>query len=232
MTEEDAKGLTSPGKCHLCGGTFDKSAMTRHLKACRKTHGLPPPESGARKTRKAKTFHLLVEGLYAPQYWMHLEVPTDATLADLDESLRDIWLECCGHMSGFQIGKQFYASHAVRELDAKSMNVRLEKVLEPRLKFTHEYDFGTTTYLKLKVMAEGEAEVRGKDVQVLARNDSPEYPCGSCGKPAKYVCQECAWEEKGLLCDQCAKEHECGEEMLMPLANSPRAGVCAYTGPL
>jgi hypothetical protein len=30
--------------------------------------------------------------------------------------------------------------------------------------------------------------------------------------------------------DVCVKDHECGEEMLLPMANSPRAGVCGYTG--
>ena len=41
---------------------------------------------------------------------------------------------------------------------------------------------------------------------------------------------QCIYEDKGCLCDACAKSHECGEEMLLPLVNSPRAGVCGYTG--
>ena len=41
-------------------------------------------------------------------------MPADATLADLDRFLRDIWLECCGHMSQFTIGKARYISHPDR----------------------------------------------------------------------------------------------------------------------
>ena len=28
----------------------------------------------------------------------------------------------------------------------------------------------------------------------------------------------------------CADEHSCEEEMRLPVTNSPRAGVCAYSG--
>ena len=37
-------------------------------------------------------------------------------------------------------------------------------------------------------------------------------------------------KEKEYLCDACAKEHACGEELLQPVVNSPRAGVCGYPG--
>ena len=231
MEEKKAARPKPTGKCHLCGDTFSKGTMARHVQACRKTHGLPAPKSGVRKTRKAQVFHLVVEGQHAPMYWMHLEVPTDATLADLDQFLRDIWLECCGHLSAFTIGSRQYVSQAAREMNARTMNFSLGKALGPGAEFFHEYDFGSTTYLKLKVVAEREAEVRGEKVQVLARNDPPEYLCASCGKPAKHVCAECVWDGKGLLCDKCAGKHKCGEEMLLPLVNSPRAGVCGYTGP-
>lgn len=34
----------------------------------------------------------------------------------------------------------------------------------------------------------------------------------------------------GRLCDTCAESYECGEEMLLPVVNSPRVGMCAYDG--
>ena len=49
-----------------------------------------------------------------------------------------------------------------------------------------------------------------------------------CGKPATSVCTVCVYEEGGWLCAECAKAHECGEEMLFPVVNSPRVGMCAY----
>jgi hypothetical protein len=61
-------------------------------------------------------------------------------------------------------------------------------------------------------------------------NEPPSIPCMSCGKIAAQVCTECLWSGEGWLCDECAAEHECGEEMLLPVVNSPRVGVCGYTG--
>lgn len=110
------------------------------------------------------------------------------------------------------------------------MNVTLNKVLGAGTEFYHEYDFGTTTGLKLRVLSERKGEISGKSIRVLARSESPPITCGSCGKPAKQVCAECIWEGKGWLCDECATEHECGEEMPLPVVNSPRVGMCGYTG--
>lgn len=65
---------------------------------------------------------------------------------------------------------------------------------------------------------------------MLARNHPHEIECSYCGKPATHVCRECIYDDGGWLCDDCTEKHECGEEMLLPVVNSPRVGVCAYTG--
>src|SRR5947209_4813866 len=92
---------TSQGTCDLCKGTFPKASMTRHLTKCVAAHDAEQP--GAAKAKKGKLFHLVVEGKHDPRYWLHLEMPATATLGDLDGLLRDIWLECCGHLSAFRI---------------------------------------------------------------------------------------------------------------------------------
>jgi hypothetical protein len=120
----------------------------------------------------------------------------------------------------------------MRDLDEKGMNVALDKVLRPEMKFSHEYDFGSSTLLTLKVVAERVGEIRDDPIAILARNDPPEFACGECGKPATQVCTSCEYEAGGgWLCESCAADHECGEEMLLPVVNSPRVGVCGYTGP-
>lgn len=216
------------GKCYLCGGTFGKVAMTRHLSACRRVNPQPGPGRGQERT--CRLFHLVVQGRGQPEYWLHLEVPADGTLAHLDTFLRRIWLECCGHLSAFTIGEQTYFSDPSEPGD-KGMGVRFGKVLDVGKEFRHEYDFGSTTELTLKVVAEREGLVKGKSVQLLARNDPPLIMCAQCGETAAtQVCSQCVWEGKGELCDACAAEHECDEEMLLPVVNSPRVGVCAYTG--
>jgi hypothetical protein len=119
----------------------------------------------------------------------------------------------------------------------RSMKAKLGDVLREGEAFTHEYDFGTTTALDLKVEAARQASSeRGrKKIMVLARNNSPQITCDACNnKKATDVCSRCLWEgRKAWLCDNCAPKHKCvredGEELL-PVVNSPRVGICGYTG--
>ncbi len=175
----------------------------------------------------------MVEGYRLPMYWMHLEVVAGTTLAMLDHFLRETWLECCGHLSAFEIGGVRYTVDAdLHEWDTggKSMQVRLDQVLHPGQTCSYEYDFGSTTELMVKVISEDEVAMKGKAIQILARNSLLMTSCDVCGEPATSLCPQCIYEDKGCLCDACAKDHPCGEEMLLPLVNSPRAGVCGYTG--
>ena len=110
------------------------------------------------------------------------------------------------------------------------MDVRLDEVLNPGQACSYEYDFGSTTELTLKVISEREVQAKEKAIQVLARNTPPAILCEVCGKSATEVCSQCIFDNKGWLCDDCEEDHECGEEMLLPVVNSPRVGMCAYTG--
>jgi hypothetical protein len=173
-----------------------------------------------------------VQGRYNPAYWLHVEAPTTATLQDLDGFLRRVWLECCGHLSAFTIGKTTYSvDSAGGWSDDQNMDVELAMVLRPGLQFNHEYDFGSTTHLTLKVVSEraGEIEEKG-DIRLLARNDPPAIACGSCGAPATKVSTEGAWDASGWLCNKCASKRPGDEEYFLPVVNSPRVGVCGYTG--
>lgn len=214
--------------------------MGKHLEGCLRAAAGGPKAAGARRSPGAKVLHLLVEGQGLPEYWMHLDVRADAPLKALDDFLRDTWLECCGHLSAFRIRGNTYELDALEELledvdeggeePTLRMDVPLGDVLRPGMSFSHEYDFGTTTELKLKVLSEREARARGRSIRLLARNDPPAIPCESCGKPATKVCSQCIWDGAGWLCDGCGRTHECEEEMFLPVVNSPRVGMCGYTG--
>lgn len=106
----------------------------------------------------------------------------------------------------------------------------MEKVLSVGKKFSYEYDFGSTTSLKLKVISEREIEDADSSISLLARNEPPLITCSSCGKIATYICGQWGCTGEGWVCEDCAPEHECGEEMLLPVVNSPRSGVCGYKG--
>jgi hypothetical protein len=124
------------------------------------------------------------------------------------------------------------------EEEEEEEDLRLETLLEVGDMFTYEYDFGTSTDLKLKVVGEREGGFPSDvGVLVVAQNEAPEVLCQVCGKKrAVKICNYCEYEGKGWLCSDCAKKHkknsDCGlsEEELLPVVNSPRAGVCGYTG--
>ncbi len=208
----------SKGTCAICKSSFNKSAMTKHLQSCMGKTQIDE-EYAEGSSSSLKFFHLLVEGHDLPEYWMHLKVSSHTRFEDLDNFLREIWLECCGHMSAFNIGRE----------EVKK-GKKLEYVLHPGMQLIYRYDFGSTTELMLKVLSEFTTNVKTGEVEILARNDPPQIKCSHCDNLAKRICTECIYEDAGWLCDDCAEDHKCGEDMLLPVVNSPRTGVCGYVG--
>jgi hypothetical protein len=223
--------IVSSGKCRLCGTLVSKSGMTRHLMTCLKREAATP----GRTDKATPSFHLVIEGRYDPAYWLHLQASTDATFGELDDVLRDIWLECCGHMSAFRFPRKATRLpfdldfEAEMEAEDRMMEEPLAKHLKPGVKLNYDYDFGSTTHLTLRVAGEYSRPSVDSDFRLLARNEPPEWSCAKCGKPATQMCCVC---DGGLpLCDRCGKKHECEYQAIVPLVNSPRTGVCAYCGP-
>jgi hypothetical protein len=227
-----------PGKCQFCKQAFAKREMETHLDSCdQKKHVLKDRIEKA-VPHKDGVFRILAEGFYKPDYWLYFDIRADATLFELDRFLRNIWLECCGHLSAFTIGKKTYLYQLVEQPhlwgpkpEEYGMDVELKDVLRPKLKFMHDYDFGTTTRLGLKVLSFREGGIEGEIVQLLARNDPPRIICDACGRrKATLICTECQWKREGWLCESCAREHECDKDMFLPVVNSPRVGMCGYDG--
>lgn len=221
----------SIGQCYLCEKSFKKRAMTRHIKSClAKSDRFAGSQGGG-------SYHLIVQGRYHKQYWLHLLINKDATLDKLDQFLREIWLECCGHLSQFIIDGIHYDVDPFDDFsfydmpEPQGMDVKIGSVVGEGTKFAHEYDFGSTTYLDLRVIAEHPFIYR-EPILLLARNDIPPAPtCEICEQQtATQVCTMCLYEGEGWCCDDCTSHHECGEEMFLPLVNSPRVGVCGYVG--
>lgn len=220
----------SLGKCFLCGGTFAKNTIARHLKSC------VPAHETARGAKPVRLFHIHVEGAYAPEYWMHLEMPAGTTLADLDDFLRAIWLECCDHLSAFTIkGVRYEVDTGMLDgmwfgpsFPRRTMDHKLGTVLAPGDTFTHEYDFGTTTTLTLKVVGERQGAPPKGGVRILARNYAPFIQCDKCAEPAAYVYTLEYPPE--VYCEAHAEAHEDWDEGFLPIVNSPRVGQCGYAG--
>ncbi|MFH1038348.1 MAG: hypothetical protein V1789_06755 [PVC group bacterium] len=222
--------IQSAGECMICRKVVEKSQMMRHLKSCVEKNTENP------EGKSAQLFHVFVEGRYLPMYWLHLEITGALTLEQLDSFLRDIWLECCGHLSAFKIEDQRYASLPAEEsmwgLQEKTMRGKIYNILKPGLRFTHEYDYGSTTELALKVIRVRKGAIPKGGVRLLARNQAPEISCVMCGKPATKICSLCRYEGDPWFCDDCAPKHDCEAEgeAFLPVVNSPRVGVCGYCG--
>lgn len=198
---------SSTGNCYICGAELGKTAMKTHLL---KHHG----EDGGGQ----ECYLLQIEGAYNKDYWLFIEIPLEKTLSAVDGFLRKIWLECCGHMSAFygsgrmEVGKS-------RKMGAFPVGTRL----------MHEYDFGSTTETVIKIMGLTMKKPQKGVVRLLARNTPPRFKCADCDSPAEFICVERIDDSDNPFC--CA---ECGEslDMLLPVTNSPRMGVCGYDGEL
>ena len=140
------------GKCKFCGKEYTFSYMNRHLPVCEARQKKWEQETGS---KKCGYFELAVYPKYNRDHWLFVEIKETATLKDLDQFLRDIWLECCGHLSAFDINGVSYDVAPGDDFwgePAKSMNYKLKSVLEKGMTFDYEYDFGSTTELMITVV--------------------------------------------------------------------------------
>ena len=225
MGEIKVLEATGRGTCSLCGSSCPHGEMSGHIR--RHLGG-----GGSEPSRTAEgRFVIKVAGEDDGLFWMYLEIAGNRKLSDLDEFLRKEWLECCGHESSFYIGEAEYCSNRYAG-GALSMGRRLDKVLCEKAEFRYEYDFGSTTALRLTIVAAGAPALSGKrrKVAVLARHDDVTFLCSVCGSKAVHVCGSCGLWDGGAHCYKCAPKHDCGMESMLVAAQSPRAGVCAYAG--
>jgi len=204
--------LEFTGACELCGHKAPRAQIARHLAMCAPKHD--------RGSRDERVVQLHIEAHGAPEYWLYVEGRETASLEQLDSLLRRVWLECCGHMSAFRRGRtEFSKRSSLASLQGKG------------LAFQYDYDFGSTTSLLGKVSAYRKGSLGRNVLRVLARNTPLELMCDSCGAPATLICPFCLGTGPSLFCKAHAPQHPCHEEgVWMPTVNSPRMGVCGYTG--
>lgn len=228
--------IQTRGACAFCGREMTRGGLSRHLRACVKRQEAQAEAEKSSRQRQ-KLYHLQVQDAWSGAYWLHLEMRGDATLKDLDFYLREIWLECCGHLSAFEIGVISYTQIFKDDMGwgkDRSMNVRVEALFAPGMEIPYEYDFGSSTDLVIKVVDVREGKpLTEHPIVLMARNEAFKPTCMVCGQPATEMCTECLYGRDDRRCELCAEhaaEHE-HDEMLMPIVNSPRVGVCGYEGP-
>jgi hypothetical protein len=347
MKTQPTRRPISKGTCAFCEAELVKNKMTQHLKFCKQRLATIAMQEEQSQEMKTHLFHILAEGQYNPQYWLHFEVPASASLETLDRFLKDMWIDDLDHLSGFTINGTNYSNEypddffsfsdeeeieekeiseeekeaemrafvdktvaiftegsasypgnplhpdplsaewiaeikkprSVDELVAflkeelaritkenkavwrddqdipqetkrqrystlhyqklivqelleavedRSMEVLLEHVLNVGQKFSYIYDYGSSTYINLRVIAEREGILPNKEepVLLLAQNTAPTFTCTVCGNPATIVTMGYFTDSiaESVFCTACANKH--GEEgRMLPIINSPRAGV-------
>jgi len=212
MTEE----LKSEGRCIYCNQMFSQKEIGKHLAK----HLVEMEKKDADKTMNFY-YHIEVQ---VAELFLHLLVRGDATMKIIDDFLREIWLECCGHMSEFG-----HKNFRISKRD------RVEDIFAPRVKNFHDYDFGSTTRVFLKGLKSYRFSLKGSII-LLSRNEPLKLLCNMCKKnPAVNLCATCSWEEDAFYCEACSGKHakvceDFADYSSMPVVNSPRMGVCGYMG--
>lgn len=223
-TRKKAKGI-----CEFCGRKMTSGGLVRHLKSCDdRNKAVTHANANNGKAREQRLYHLYIKNSYNSDFWLHLELNGNASLKELDDYLRSIWLECCGHMSHFTVGNNAWG-------DEISMDRKVYQLLETDMELTHVYDFGSSTVTSIKVAdARWGKPLTAHPIFLMARNEMPEAQCDRCNKKAKWLLEDYeSYDGSELLCEK-HKEEEMDNEYiqeLLELVNSPRFGVCGYTGP-
>ena len=337
----------SKGICAFCKGEIAKNKVTQHLKSCKQRLASIAAQEAKSQETKIRLFHILAEGRYSPEYWLHFEMSATESLWSIDDFLKAMWIDDLDHLSGFTINGtnyspddpgDFYFGGVAEEkeetvveettedeetemseivegaismflpgierfsgsagtmdtvisawlsgirvprsadelidylkgelsklekeqgqirrrykemsqdefsktsltvqfqknivetildnIEDRSMGVALARVLKVGQKFSYIYDYGSSTYVNLKVLGEREGIVQNKKqpVQLLARNTAPGFACVVCGKPATVIEAYTADAiENTAYCAECAEKEV--EDGTLPLINSPRVGV-------
>jgi hypothetical protein len=153
--------MITHGKCTYCSRCFSSSMMARHLDSCKVREDsfslsrsfLREDDKKIQRTDDDAVLLLKVSSKYFPEYWLFIETYGVCKLIDIDYFLRNIWLECCGHLSCFTINNEHYEIQPDPMFNSRSMRVRLNKILQLGMIFEYVYDYGSSTELVIKVIS-------------------------------------------------------------------------------
>ena len=204
-------------KCYYCNKELTERTIKRHMKNCSEMKKRVEEQNSTDKKQRNQ-FIIAIKSKYeGNDYCIYLSIDGTLGLVHIDQFIRDIWVECCGHLSGFRIRGKFYQDH--------SMNTRLNDILDIDEKFEYEYDFGSTTYLNLEVVDIIQVSSSFSQIEIIARNHDIKHECETCGKEAKFF----NYENDKWECGNCIDENN---DMISEIeyCNSPRDGVCGYEG--
>ena len=170
-------------KCSLCNRDLSSRAILNHLKKC------IPYYLGDPLGRQAKTDLLQIRvNATTGFHCMDIEIAGAEPLLSFDKFLRSVWLECCGHLSTFELAQSRASTRT-----PIPMSETVERLFSFNMGVYYIYDYGESTDLDIRLMGRrtGEAPPPPVGVRLLSRNipnehldenegtNSPRY--GTCG---------------------------------------------------
>lgn len=207
-------------KCLICKKLFTTTNINNHVSTCVNSLAI---------NKKNLSYLLKVSDEFNLGYFMYVLVPTNSKLLVLDDFLKKMWLECCGHLSKFTINGIEYNDFDYGCVDedekCEKKDTKLSKIKDFNVGmiFTHEYDFGTTTTLQIKVL--DKLNTKNLGLKLLVRNSNPKYKCEGC---KKYNSTKTCVMTGEMFCEECVPEEETSEEPIFNIINSPRQVDCYY----
>jgi hypothetical protein len=132
----------SKGSCAFCKAELAKNKMTQHLKFCKQRLASIASQEEKSQGTKTRLFHILAEGRYNPQYWLHFEVPTSKSLWSVDGFLKDMWIDDLDHLSGFTINGTNYSDDYPDDYFVFSEGEEENEVVEEEVAEEEEPDVG------------------------------------------------------------------------------------------
>ena len=218
--------IRTQSQCLGCRKTLQTKTARTHLKSC--IAAAKMPEGRRRKPMlivSATAGYDDTKTVYA----LYTLMPKNATLRDIDELLRETWLECCGHLSSFDSkGTKFTSDGFDQDMfDDPSFDHRAAWTIPPGTEAEYQYDMGDTTCVTVRVEPAPEqawAWLARQEIDPgdpVLRNLMPEL-CDKCGqeashfRPAETLCTGCTPENPRTYVELLARTHPpcrgCGVE--------------------
>ena len=157
----------SLGRCHLCGDAVRSDDASAHAQRCVRAATQTKFGNCDLGTRRSGNDTILIwVRADEVRQWMMLAVRSTTSLRQLDQFLRDLWLECCSHTSHFEIGGTRYGPRvlgagytpltyaSLAKSDEQNMMHNVGETIRPgelfRHKYGYDYDYVYNTSLELE----------------------------------------------------------------------------------
>lgn len=220
-------------QCQICNKKFGCRQIFDHRQQCL---------SDLHQDKNGYLISMFSHGITGETYELHIIVNKKCKLQHLDNYLREIWCECCNHLSIFEL---YVDSDVITTSDNKKKKIKLvpfsmelpKKDMIAKYgigsKIIYTYDMGSTTTIYIQIGGELNGKKKNNDVEIVYRNNKPLIKCDKCSKKARFfkidipLCKLCG-KKSNKDNDSKSCDSDDDDDDLLKIVNSPRTGVCGY----